>query len=77
MSGEDDDDAEGIGLVGMMSEKLASEAMFWRVVIGARQSLSEVDKWTLGEMRLAIAYMDMQNDYKRVWKPYYDSKKDN
>ena len=65
-------DSEGLGVVGTLSDEMTTEALFWRLVCNLRLSLKEVDSWTLGEMRKADAYMSMQNDYKRIWSPYYD-----
>lgn len=76
MLAEDEEDSEGLGNVGFLSDRLSTEAPFWRLVCNLRFSPSELDKWTLEEMRMATAYMDMQNDYKRVWQPYFDMKKE-
>ena len=76
MQSEDAEDSEGLGTVGFLSERLTTEALFWRLVCCLRLSLNEVDAWTLSEMRLAAAYLNMQNDYKRIWTPYYQMKKD-
>lgn len=76
MLSDDEDDSEGLGVVGYFSQKMTTESLFWRVVCNLRLPLSEVDRWTLGEMRMAGAYMEMQNDYKRIWSPYYDMKKE-
>lgn len=76
MLSEDEDDSEGLGNIGFMSEKLKSEALFWRIVCGMHLSLQEVDSWTLDEMRCASSWMEMQNDHKRIWTPYYDMKKE-
>lgn len=76
MLADDEDDTEGLGVVGYMSDKMTSEAQFWRLVCFLRLSLSEVDKWTLGEMRMANSYLNMQNDYKRIWSSYFDLRRD-
>ena len=73
---DDEKDSEGLGVVGTLSDEMTTEALFWRLVCNLRLSLKEVDSWTLGEMRKADAYMSMQNDYKRIWSPYYDLKKE-
>lgn len=73
---EDEEDSEGLGDVGFMSERLASEALFWRLVCVLRLPISEVDSWTLGEMRLASAFLEMQGDYKRIWTPYFEMKRE-
>lgn len=67
---EDGEDEVGIGHVGDMSDQLETEALFWRLVCNLRLSPSEIDRWTLSEMRLAEAYMKMQNDYKRVYPAF-------
>ena len=64
-----------MGVVGTMSDEMITEALFWRLVCNLRLSLKEVDSWTLGEMRKADAYLTMQNDYKRIWTPYYELKR--
>ena len=76
MLADDEEDSEGLGVVGYFSDRLTTEAMFWRIVCTLRLPLMEVERWTLGEMRLAVAYMQMQNDYKRIWSPYYELKKE-
>lgn len=76
MQDDDESDFAGLGEVGYMSEQLSSEALFWRLVYHLRLSLSEVDSWSLSEMRLASGYMEMQNDYKRIWSTYYDLKRE-
>ena len=76
MTEDDEKDSEGLGVVGTLSDEMTTEALFWRLVCNLRLSLKEVDSWTLGEMRKADAYMSMQNDYKRIWSPYYDLKKE-
>ncbi|MBR6448354.1 MAG: hypothetical protein IKS96_07275 [Fibrobacter sp.] len=70
MLADDEEDEEGIGNVGHMSDLLVTEALFWRLVCNLRLSPEDVDKWTLGEMRLADAYMTMKKDYKRIYHPY-------
>lgn len=77
MLAEDEEDSEGLGVVGTFSDEMTTEALFWRLVCNLRLSLTELDGWTLGEMRKADAYLSMQNDYKRIWSPYYDMKKEN
>lgn len=76
MMEEDDSDSEGLGTVGNMSERMASESIFWRLVVSLRLPIREVENWTLGEMRMATAYLDMQGDYKRIWSSYYDIKRE-
>lgn len=76
MLSDDDEDSEGLGDVGSMSGRLASEAPFWRLVCCLRLPLPEVDSWTLGEMRLASAFLEMQGDYKRIWNPYFEMKRE-
>lgn len=75
MTDDDKSDSEGLGVVGTMSDEMITEALFWRLVCNLRLSLKEVDSWTLGEMRKADAYLTMQNDYKRIWTPYYELKR--
>ena len=75
MTDDDKSDSEGLGDVGTMSDEMITEALFWRLVCNLRLSLKEVDSWTLGEMRKADAYLTMQNDYKRIWTPYYELKR--
>jgi hypothetical protein len=77
MLADDEEDAEGLGTVGNLSERLSTESMFWRLVCSLKVGKDEIDGWTLGEMRLASGYLDMQNDYKRIWPSYYELKKDN
>lgn len=72
MLNDDEEDSDGLGIVGFTSEKLSIEAMFWRIVCSLRLSLKEVDGWTLGEMRMAVAFLDMQSDYRRIWTPYFE-----
>lgn len=71
MVAEDDADLEGLGKIGEISDKMTTEALFWRLVCNLRLSLKELDSWTLGEMRMADAYMKMQNNYKRIMPVYY------
>lgn len=77
MLADDEEDADGLGVVGFASDTLTTEAVFWKLVVNLHLPPSEVDKWTLEEMRLASAYMDMQADYRRIWSPYFDMKKGN
>ncbi|WP_175549849.1 hypothetical protein [Fibrobacter sp. UWOV1] len=37
-----------------------------------RLSPSELDTWTLDEMRKATALLDMRQDYKSAWNAFYD-----
>lgn len=67
MAAEDDRDSADLGEIGRMGGRLAEEHMFWRLVCTLRLPPSEVDGWTLPEMRTACAYLDMSNDYRRVW----------
>lgn len=76
MLADDEEDNIGIGCVGFLSDRLLSESLFWRIVCSLRLSPFEVDKWTLTDMRMAAAYLDMQNDYKRIWNPYFEMKKE-
>ena len=76
MLSEDEEDSEGLGTVGFFSDRMTTEALFWRLVCNLRLSPSEIDKWPLSDMRMADAYMAMQNDYKRIWSPYYDMKRE-
>ena len=73
---DDDKDSKELGVVGTLSDEMTTEALFWRLVCNLRLSLKEVDSWTMGEMRMADAYMSMQNDYKRIWPTYYNIKKE-
>jgi hypothetical protein len=73
---DDDKDSKELGVVGTFSDEMTTEALFWRLVCNLRLSLKEVDSWTMGEMRMADAYMSMQNDYKRIWPTYYNIKKE-
>lgn len=72
----DEEDSEGLGDVGSLSERMASEAPFWKLVCCLRLPIREVDSWTLGEMRMASAFLEMQGDYRRVWSPYYEMKRE-
>lgn len=76
MLAKDEKDSKGIGLVGTMSDEMLTEALFWRLVCNLRLSPSEIDKWTIGEMRKADAFLSMQTDYKRVWPVYFEMSKD-
>lgn len=76
MQADDEEDSDGLGVVGYPSEQLKTEALFWRLVCSLHLPKDEIDSWTLGEMRIAVAYLDMQNDYKRIWNPYFDMKKE-
>lgn len=75
MMEDDGIDSKELGVVGTMSDEMITEALFWRLVCNLRLSLKEVDSWTLGEMRKADDYLTMQNDYKRIWTPYYELKR--
>ena len=46
--------------------------MFWNIVVNLRMPPSEVDSWTLEEMRKATAVMDMKQDFKSAWNAFYD-----
>lgn len=72
MLDEDASDAEDLGSVGFMNDTLTTQHPFWRIVCNLHFPPSEVDGWTLGEMRIATAYLDMQGDYKRAWSSMYD-----
>ena len=74
MLSDDEDDSDGIGEVGFLSETLSTEYIFWRIVCSIGFPIREVETWTLGEMRLAISFQTMQNDYKRIWQPYFEMK---
>lgn len=76
MLADDEEDSEGLGAVGFLSQRLTTEALFWRLVCCLRVSPSELDSWTLGEMRMAAGYLDMQNDYKRIWSAFFELKKE-
>ena len=49
--------------------------MFWNLVVNLRLSPSELDTWTLDEMRKATALLDMRQDYKSAWNAFYDVEK--
>ena len=71
MTEDDKTDSDGLGEIGTLSDEMTAEAPFWRLVCNLRLSLKELDSWTLGEMRMADAYMKMQNNYKRIMPVYY------
>ena len=75
MLSKDEKDSKELGLVGTMSDEMLTEALFWRLVCNLRLSPSEMDKWTIGEMRKADAFLSMQTDYKRVWPVYFELSK--
>lgn len=75
MLSKDEKDSKELGLVGTMSDEMLTEALFWRLVCNLRLSPSEMDKWTIGEMRKADAFLSMQTDYKRVWLVYFELSK--
>lgn len=76
MLSDDEKDSEGLGQVGFFSDRMTIEALFWRLVCNLRLSPSELDTWPLSDMRMADAYMTMQNDYKRIWTPYRDMQRE-
>ena len=63
---KDDKTTESLGTIGTFSDRMITEALFWRLVCNLRLSPKEIDTWTIGQMRMADAYMNMQNDYKRA-----------
>lgn len=74
MNNSDDEDSDELGRIGYMSDEMTTEAPFWRLVCSLRLSPSEIDRWTLDEMRKACAFLTMQNDYKRIWSVFYNRK---
>lgn len=67
-------DIRCIGNIGKLSEEIEDEYIFWNIVVKLRLSPSEVDKWTLDEMRKANAVMDMQQDYKSAFRVLYEDR---
>lgn len=65
-------DFSELGVIGHLSQDVDDEYIFWNLVVGLRLSPSEVDTWTLEEMRKATALLDMRQDYKSAWNAFYD-----
>lgn len=65
-------DLDAIGSIGHLSQAVEEEYIFWNIVVSLRLPPSEVDKWTLDEMRKATAVMDMRQDIKAAWNAFYD-----
>lgn len=61
-----------LGIIGHLSQAVEDEYMFWNLVIALRLSPSEIDTWTLDEMRKATALLEMKQDYKSAWNAFYD-----
>ena len=72
---DDARDEDELGEIGHFSEKIAGEAMFWRLVCTIHMPPAELDRWTLGEMRSANAFLNMQQDYKRAWSSLYEMRR--
>lgn len=64
-----------LGIIGHLSQAVEDEYMFWNLVVNLRLSPSELDTWTLDEMRKATALLDMRQDYKSAWNAFYDVEK--
>ncbi|SHL42471.1 hypothetical protein SAMN05720470_10847 [Fibrobacter sp. UWOV1] len=65
-------DFNDLGLIGHLSQAVEDEYIFWNLVVNLRLSPSELDTWTLDEMRKATALLDMRQDYKSAWNAFYD-----
>ena len=65
-------DFNDLGIIGHLSQAVEDEYMFWNLVVNLRLSPSELDTWTLDEMRKATALLDMRQDYKSAWNAFYD-----
>lgn len=65
-------DFNNLGMIGHLSDSVEDEYMFWNIVVNLKMSPSEVDNWTLEEMRKATAIMDMRQDFKSAWNAFYD-----
>lgn len=72
MEDESADDFSRLGEIGTTSETMDAQSIFWRIVVNLHFSPSEVDKWTLDEMRIASDYMSMQNDYMEAFSTLMD-----
>ncbi len=68
-------DFNDLGIIGHLSQAVEDEYMFWNLVVNLRLSPSEIDTWTLDEMRKATALLDMRQDYKSAWNAFYDVEK--
>lgn len=68
-------DFNDLGIIGHLSQAVEDEYMFWNLVVNLRLSPSELDTWTLDEMRKATALLDMRQDYKSAWNAFYDVEK--
>lgn len=66
-------DMAGLGNIGQLSQAIEDEYIFWNIVVSLRLSPSEVDTWTLEEIKKVSAVLDMQQDYKSAWKKYFDA----
>jgi hypothetical protein len=67
MLADDENDSSELGVIGTLSDEMTTEALFWRLVCNLRLSPTELERWTLGDMRKADAYLPMQSDYKRAF----------
>ena len=76
MMSEDSEDDVDMGVIGKVRGRLEKETIFWRIVVTLRMQPSDVDGWSLGEMRAAISFVNMQNDYKRAWSAMYDIRRE-
>lgn len=65
-------DFNELGVIGQLSQEVEDEYMFWNLVVGLRLPPSELDTWTLEEMRKATAIIDMRQDYKSAWNAFFD-----
>jgi hypothetical protein len=68
-------DFNDLGIIGHLSQAVEDEYMFWNLVVNLRLSPSEIETWTLDEMRKATALLDMRQDYKSAWNAFYDVEK--
>lgn len=72
MEDESEEEFDKIGEIGSTSKIMDEQVMFWRIVVNLHFTPSEVDKWTLEEMRIVSAFLKMQNDYKDAYSVLMD-----
>ena len=65
-------DLNRMGEIGHLSKEVDDEFLFWNLVVTLRMSPSEVDTWTLDEMRKATALLNMRQDYKSAIDTLYE-----
>lgn len=62
------DNFNKLGGIGHLTGDVEDEYMFWNLVVTLRLPPSELDRWTLGEMRKATAVLDMKNDFSLAYQ---------